>query len=151
MKIFIFLLILAAFLQSSFIPINLVLILLIARSLAIPEKQNLYAAFLAGILLGLLQSQNLGFWTLSFVLLVKLLTLSKKLPFSRNLLTVLIVSGLALGLVSLGQSLYFHQAFELSKLIWEIVLSGPVYLMILFWEERFVVKPETRLKLRSWS
>jgi rod shape-determining protein MreD len=140
MKIFIFLLILAAFLQSSFVPINLVLILLIAKALARPEKDNLYAAFLAGILIGILQTQNLGFWALVFVLVVELASFSKKLPFFKNFLSALLVSAVILTLVSFLESIYFNEAFEWANLIWEIVLVMPAYLVILFWEDRFVVK-----------
>lgn len=149
MKIFIFLLIIAAFLQSSFIPINLVLILLITRSLANSEKENLYAGFLGGILIGLLQIQNIGFWSLLFLIIIKLLHLTKMLPFSKNILTIFLVSILAVVVVHLLESVYFQSQLEVAKIIWEIFLSLPTYFVMLFWEERFVVKSDSRLKLRS--
>ena len=146
--IFIFLIILAAFLQSSFIPINLVLILLICRSLVISQKENLILAFLGGILVGVLESQNLGFWTLTFLVLVKLLSLSKKLPVSKNILTILTVSSVAILLVSYLEQLVFKQTVDLKTVLIEIVVTVPFYFLVLFWEERFVVKPDNRLKLR---
>ncbi len=149
MKIFIFLLIMTALLQSSFIPTNLVLILLICRSLAMPEKENLYLAFLGGILVGLLQTQNIGFWALVFLLMVKVIHLTKKLPFSRNIFTVFGISALMIILVSILESFYFQTAIDQTKILVEILLILPIYLMILFWEERFVVKHDSRLKLRS--
>lgn len=149
MKFFIFLLIIAVFLQSSFIGVNLALVLLISKNLASPEKQDLLAAFLAGVLVGLLQAQNIGFWALLFILIVKLTSLTKKLPFSKNILTILIVSSTAILLTDLLEMAYFQKTFESLKVIWEVLLSLPFYLFLLFWEERIMVKPDARLKLRS--
>lgn len=149
MKIFIFLLILAAFLQSVFIPIDLVLILLINRSLVLPEKQNLYAGFFVGLLVGLLQIQNLGFWVLVFLLVAKVSSLSKKLPFSKNVITILLINIAILTMVSFFSMVFLKTSFNSNNLIWESILSLPVYFLFLFWEERFVVKSEGRLKLRN--
>lgn len=150
MKTYFFLLILAAFLQASFLPLNLVLMLLICRSLVLPgKKENLILAFAAGILLSLLQSQNIGFWALVFLLVVRGVALTKKLPVSKNLLTVLSVSIITITLVTLTQQLFFKQSFDPKLVLFESVLILPLYLIMLFWEERFEVRPEIKLKLRG--
>jgi cell shape-determining protein MreD len=149
MKVFIFLLILAAFLQSSVMPVNLVLLLLIARSLVVSGKENLIAAFLGGVLIGFLQAENLGFWCLVLLLVVKLVSTSRKLPVSKNIFTVAFISTLAIVLVNFLHQLIFKQTLDQWVVISEIILSLPIYACMLFWEERFVVKGEERLKLRN--
>lgn len=149
MKTFTFILVVSVFLQSSFLPFNLVLILLICKSLAKPDKYNLILAFGAGILVGILQSQNIGFWALSFLLLVRLVSLSKMLPFSKNIITIQVV--LAIAIIAMGafERVYLGQSFESSTALTEIFLSLPVYIILMFWNERFILKTDSRLKLRN--
>ncbi len=148
MKTFILILIIAAFLQSSFIPINLVLILLISRSLSLIDQANLAAAFLGGILLGLLSAANLGFWALVFLMVVKLIELIKKLPFSVNILTIIPVSLLLILAVEYSQQLLLGQTLSLTKVIVETVLVLPTYFVFNLLE-RGAFTPELKLRRQS--
>lgn len=149
MKLFILLLIIAIFLQTSFVPINLVLILIISRAFVIEELANYYLAFFGGILLGILSVNNIGFWPLVLLIIVKILHLSKKLPLSKNIFTVAIMAFVLLSAVDFLQSFLFHQDFEIKKVFIENIIAIPVYYLMKIWEERFIVKSEVKLKIRN--
>src|SRR5256885_1337250 len=117
MKFFILLLIIASFLQASFIPVNLVLLLLISRAFIIEDKSNYYLAFFAGLFLGIVSIYNIGLWPLIFLLLVKVINLSKKLPLSKNILSLIILSLGLIGLVGYSQSVMYHQFFDIKKVL----------------------------------
>lgn len=149
MKLFILLLVIAIFLQTSFVPINLVLILIISRAMVNEELANYYMAFLAGILLGILTVTNIGFWPLVMLLAVKVIYLSKKLPLLKNILIVSLMAFILLVAVDFLQSSLFHQDFEIKKTIIETIVTLPIYYLLKIWEERFIVKPEVKLKIRN--
>lgn len=148
MKLFIFILILAAFLQSSFIPINLCLILLICRSLALDEKANYVIGFITGLFLGILTSVNLGFWPLIFVIVVKLVHLSRKSPISAYALTILPLTFSISLLVLYIQTFIFSQTFNITPAITQAALALPLFFLIRFWEERFELRPEIKLRVK---
>lgn len=56
MKTLLLLIALFAFLQSAFLPINLVLVLIIARSLIVDDRENLFLAFFGGLILSFFDS-----------------------------------------------------------------------------------------------
>jgi len=147
MKLFIFLLIIACLVESAFLPINIVLILLISRSLNIDEDANLYMGFFSGIFLGLLSSFNLGFYALAFLISVQIIRISKKMPISANTLTVVPLSFILILLLSLAQEFFFQETFTLSSVIIQSLLALPIFIMVKFWEERFVVAPPLKLKI----
>src|SRR5260221_1034153 len=148
MKTFILILIIYSFLQIFFIPINLVIILLISRSLSLIDQANLAAAFLGGILLGLLSAANLGFWALVFLMVVKLIELIKKLPFSVNILTIIPVSLLLILVVEYSQQLLLGQTLSFTKVIVETVLVLPTYFVFNLLE-RGTFTPELKLRRQS--
>lgn len=149
MRLFIFLLLLSAFLQTSFLQINLCLILLISRSFAYEESENYYAALFGGLLLGFLSTANLGFWPIVFLLVVKLAHLIRRLPITANFLTVIPASLLIILVSSYVESLSYKTTINFVLIVLEAVLALPIYLLIRYWEERFVVKPELKLKIRG--
>jgi len=147
MKLFIFILILACFLQGAFLPLNIALILLISRSLIAVERSNLYLAFIAGILLGLLTSLNIGFYALIFIVMVELTHLLRKSPLSANILTVVPLTFLFLLALSLLEQFIFGSAVQTSLLLIQAVLSLPIFLLVRFWEERFIIAAPLKLKV----
>jgi hypothetical protein len=149
MKFFIIFLILAALIQSSFLSINLCLVILICRSLIVDEPLNYWAGFFIGIFLGLLQGQNIGFWPLIFLLMIKIASVLKSLPFSSNIFTVLPISLVLLSLTTGIENIFLHQMIDFKKVIIETLISFPIYLIFRFWEERFVVKNDIKLKIRN--
>ena len=146
MKLFLFILLLAAFLQTSFVPLNLCLLILISRSYAIHQRNNYYLAFFAGILIGLLNTANLGVWPIIFTAVVFLCHLIRQLPvMNRNLAVIPLTLVLVLVINGLEQ-LIFHTPFNWVIAIVSAVVSLPLFFVIKEWEERFIAKPGLKLK-----
>lgn len=149
MKTFIVILIISALIQTSFLPLNLCLLLIVCRSIVVTERLNYYLAFMVGILVGILGSQNMGEWALIYIGTVWLSTLSKRLPVSHNLVTVIPILLIVIGIANFAEQFLFNTSIEYSKMIMEMILSLPIFLLVKFWEERFTVKAGIRLKLRN--
>jgi hypothetical protein len=147
MKIFSFILLLAALIQTSFLPIDLCLILLICRSYAVHSRENYYLAVMSGILMGILSSSNLGFWPLLYVLAVLIVHIIRLLPITRRSLTVIPVTFLILTATAFTMNLFLKMPF-----IWWYALIGslialPIYMVIRIWEDRFITKPGIKLRV----
>ncbi len=150
MNVLIGLIILSAFLQSSFVGVNLVLLLLVTRSFIVETKANYFLAFFAGILVGVLSAQNTGFWPLVFLVSVLISHLMRKLPFNRGILTVIPVIILTVLFSTLAEWLFFHQTVNWYKPQFEIITGLPIFIFLNFWEDRFMYHSSgTKLKLRK--
>ncbi|HLC87832.1 MAG TPA: hypothetical protein VJG66_02145 [Patescibacteria group bacterium] len=147
MKTFLLLLILSSFIQSAFLPFNLVLVLLVARSLAVEDRNNLVLAFAGGLALSFLTQTNLGYWPLVLVLTVKLTGMIKKLPLSFNPLIIFLSGIVIVWAVALTGSVFINEKIQISNHLIESVLIVPVFYLVRAWEERFVVKGTIRLKM----
>jgi len=148
MKTLLLLITLFAFLQSAFLPVNLVLILIAARGLVSDDRQSLYIAFFGGLILGFLMQVNLGYYPLIFLLVVKTAFLIKKLPVSFNLLVIFISGIFLIGIGNVLSIIFIQQEFKLHIYIIEILLFVPFYYLVRFWEERFSVKPHQKLRIK---
>lgn len=149
MKTLIAILILLSFLQATLIPINLVLIFLIVRAYIRPEETNLYLSFFFGVFVALLTHHNLGLYPIIFLSLVYLTHLLSRSPLSKNALSVIPLVVIATLIVELFTTLPFNKApILMPTLVVAGILALPFYLIIKFWEERFVVRPQVKLKLK---
>ena len=149
MKLFLALLLISSFIQSSVLPIDLCLVFIICYALITDYKSNLIVVFLGGILLSLLTVVNLGFWPIIFLLVLKSTTLIKKMPFATNFwLFVPAVFLISLG-VNFLTMIFLGQSIEFLRIIFNTFAAIPIYFFFRFWEERFVVKHDIRLKLRN--
>lgn len=147
MKTFLLLLTLFAFLQSAFLPINLILVVMIARALVIEDRVNLLLAFLGGLILSFLSQVNLGYFPLVLIIVVKLVGLARKLPVSFNPLVVLLSGSIAIALVAISNSFFIHQNLTIWSHLVEALLVVPSYYLVQIWEERFIVKSHIKLKV----
>lgn len=147
MKTFLLVLSLFAFLQSAFLPINMVLVLIIARSLVVEDRENLFAAFFGGLILSFLAQVNLGYYPLLFIFIVKIAGMLKKLPVSFNYLMVFLSGIFLITIGTLLNSFFIGINFEIYSHIIEAILVLPVYYLIKFWEDRFIVKPHMKLRV----
>ena len=147
MKLFSFLILLAAFLQTSLIPLNLCLILLISRAYTNHSKQNYFLAFFAGIFLGFLAPYNIGFWPLTFLVAVFIVHVFRLLPISGRFLTIIPVAFIILTAVSLLESLAFHTPFLWLYPVISSLLTLPIFIVVHQWEDRFIIKPAVKLKM----
>lgn len=148
MKLIILLIILSAFLQTTLIPLNLVLLFIIARSYALTGSANFLLSFIAGILVALLSSQNIGIYPVIFLSVTQIIYWFKKLPISGSLLLIIPLFILISSTVSYIEQIIFHQSINIYKIIFETLIGIPIFIFVKFWEDRFIVKPQLRLKVK---
>lgn len=148
MKTLIIILIIASFLQATIIPINLVLIVLICRAYVRPDKTNLLLAFSFGLLTSHLNLNPFGLESMIFLVIVQISGALSKSPLATNYLTIMPIS---FGLLSLNltiSSLLTNQAIHLMpQILLESLLSLPIFYLVRFWEERFVIRKEIKLRI----
>lgn len=147
MKVFLLFIVLFAFLQSAVITLNLVLVILAARSLVLSDRSNLIIAFFGGLMLSFLTQTNLGYWPLVLILIVKLGELLRRLPVSFNILTVFVAGSLQVLVVVLLNKLFLGDRIEIYPHLLEAILVVPSYYLIKMWEERFVAKSAIKLRV----
>ncbi|MBI2086373.1 hypothetical protein HYT74_03465 [Candidatus Daviesbacteria bacterium] len=147
MKTLIIILILAAFLQTTILPIDLVLLILICRAYVISEKENLYLAFAFGLFTSHLNLISLGLYSLVYLIVVQIVQILSKSNLAGNPLLIMPIS---LGLITLSkvaESTMTHAAFDFSGVIIATILSLPILYLVRLWEERFVVQKQIKLKV----
>lgn len=149
MRTLIVVLIILAFLESAILNIDLVLMVLILRAFVKEEKGNLYLALGFGLFLAHLKFQNLGLVPFIYLVLVQLSHILSKSRLSNNHWVVLPITLVMLVIQDIIFSVINHFSIQIwPKTLIEAILVIPVYLIIRFWEERFVIKPEIKLKIR---
>lgn len=148
MKTFIIIVTFAAFLQSTVIELDLVLIILICRSYVKAEKENLYLAFAFGILVSHLNLTYLGVRSILYLILIQITQVLSNSRLAGNLLVIIPLTFLLLLANQTSSYLLNEQNFEVfPKLFIESVLSLPVLYLTKLWEERFIVRSEIKLKI----
>lgn len=149
MKTLIFILIVVAFLQASFLGINLCLSIILARSLCLEDKSNFFLALVFGLFLGLLSSTNIGVWAIIFIVVVKIANLLRRLPFAANLITIFPLSLIIFLGVHFVLSLVLKKSLDFNLALIEALVTLPVYILVRFWEERFTIHSEIKLKISN--
>lgn len=139
-------LILISFLQNTLVPVDLVMLVLISRSFLIDEKLNYYLAFFLGLLISFLSSSSLGGVSLIYLCLVMLISIFRKTQFATYWLVIVPATLVLASLTQFLEMFLMGHKFNLSVVIWQIVLILPIYLLIKFWEERFIPKKDIKLK-----
>lgn len=148
MKTLIVVLIIASFVQSTILPINLILIILLCRAYIRTDETNLYLAFLFGLLSAHLNLQTLGFQSIIFLILVQLTQILSKPRLAGNPLLIVPISLAAFSFNEISISLLNHQTIHLlPQVVLESIFSLPVLYLIRLWEERFIVRKEIKLKV----
>lgn len=148
MKTLLLILTLIIFLQASVLPVNLCLMILILKNFLRPEKENLYLAMSAGLLLSFLTNTHLGVYSLVFLILssgaqiVARSRLGDHILVALSLVTTSLIIFKIVDLFILGQSIQIWP-----ESLVEILLSMPLYFLIKLWEERFIIQQEIKLKL----
>lgn len=148
MKTLVIILILSAFLQTTVLSVNLVLIILILRSLVRNDVKNLYLAFFIGLLMSILDFKPLGFYSLIYLIAILGSQAITRLRFSNHLLIIFPVSLFFL----VGEKLILSWMNGESLQIWpqivvETVFILPTYILVRFWEERFIARKEIKLRM----
>lgn len=148
MKVLIAVLIFISFLQAAVMPVNLVLLILISRSFVVKDPGNYWLAFGFGLFLSLLLGLPLGVLSVAYILMVKIVHSLKATRFSSHWLLLMPLSLALLMADSLLQGLgLFHYSFNFTAELLKVFLVIPVYIIMKFWEERFIPRQEIRLNL----
>lgn len=148
MKTLIAILIIAAFLQSTILPLDLVLIILICRALIKEDKENLYLAFAFGFCISLLGGHLLGFQSCFYLLTVYSTQLISKSRFAKNSYLFIPLSLILLTLNTAAVSLFANQTIRLfPKVVIETILCIPTFYLLRIWEERFIPRKEIKLRI----
>src|SRR3989344_3259776 len=141
MKLTIAVLILLACLQASVLPLDLVLLILVLRTYVNRGKENLYLAFGFGLLLSHLTFAPLGILSIIYLAAVIFTDILSRSRESNHLLTVIPLTLIVLSINSAVNSLLLHQSINIwPKVFLERIAALPIYILIKFWDERFVVK-----------
>lgn len=148
MKTLILVLTICSFLQSTILPIDLVLIILICKSYLKSDKSNLYLAFGFGLLDDYLNLTTLGFHSLIYLMLVAATAALAKFRLAGNLILIVPLSLLFLSINQVTLSIFIHQSVQLfPKVFVEAFVSLPILYLIRLWEERFIVRKGIKLKV----
>ena len=147
MKTQIVILILASLVQVVFLPIDLVVLLLISQALIKNEKSNLWLAFFIGLFVAHLQQLPLGILSLIYIFEIELVQILRKMPLSGIFISFIIIF-FVLFINSLVYSIIFSPTLILwPKLFIEMILSIPTYIIMSFWQDRFIAKKDIKLKV----
>lgn len=148
MKTLIIILIIAAFLQTTIVPIDLVLIILICRSYIKSDKSNLYLVFIFGLFISHLNLSNLGFQSLIYLFLIQITQILSRSRLSGNSLLILPISLILLSLNQTAVALFTSQTPQLFPIsLVGAFLSLPILYLVRLWEERFIIRREIKLKI----
>lgn len=146
MKTLTIILIIASFLQTTIIPVDLVLLILICRSYIKSDKSNLYLAFAFGLLTSHLNLGTFGIQSLIYLGVVQVTQMLSKIRLAGNPLLIVPISLIFLSLNQVVNSLQSHTTWEFSGVILISILSLPTLYLIRFWEERFIVQKGVKLR-----
>lgn len=150
MKTLIIILILASFLQTTILPIDLVLLVLIFRSYLVSDESNLYLAFFFGLLVSHLSGTTLGVQSLVYLTLVQIVRIISSIPALNSIITIIPITFIGLTFNSAALSIINGSSIQLwPKILLESIAALPVYLLIRFWEERFVIRSEIKLRMKG--
>lgn len=147
MKTLIFILIIVSFLQTTILPIDLVLLILVCRAYIRPERANLYLGLAFGILISHLNLTSLGIQSLVYLSSVQLTESLSKIRLAGNPLLIIPITLIFLSLNQFTNALISHSSLDFSKVIWSSLLSLPILYLVRLWEERFIVRKEIKLKV----
>lgn len=148
MKTLIVILIVCSFIQSTILPVDLVLIILICRSFVKSDKSNLILAFGFGLLNSYLNLNLLGFQSLVYLILVVVTESLSKSRLAGNLFLIIPLSLLLMSINQAVLSIFTNHSIRLfPKILLESLLSLPIIYLIRLWEERFIVRKGIKLRV----
>lgn len=148
MKTLILALIIVSFLQSTIIPVDLVLIILICRSYIRSDRANLFLAFGFGLFNGHLNLTPLGLQSFIYLILVGFTEGLSRSRLAGNSLMIVPLILIFLTVNRLVLSIFMQTSFQLFPFIfWQALIALPVFYLVRSWEERFIVRKEIKLKL----
>lgn len=148
MKTLIAILIIVSFIQTTFLPLDLVLLILIYRSYIKPDRHNLFLAFGFGLLNAHLNLTPMGLQSFINLILIVFTEGLSKSKLAGNSLLIIPLSLILLSVNQIALSIIIGQTIALfPKILWESILALPLFYLVKLWEERFIVRGEIKLKI----
>lgn len=147
MKTLIVILIIASFIQSTILPISLVLIVLICRSYLKSDNANLFLAFAFGLTQDHLNLTTLGLTSLSYLIIVTIIGGLSKSRLAGNTFLIIPLTFVLLLINQTALIPFTHQNIQILNILPESFLSFPILYIVRFWEERFTIQKEIKLKI----
>lgn len=148
MKTLIIILIILSFIQSTILPLNLVLIILICRAFIKIDKANLYLSFGFGLFISYLNLWQLGVESFVYLIIIQMVHSITKSRFASNSLLIVPISLFFLSLDQTLISLFSKESLVIyPKVFIEAAISLPALYIIRIWEERFIIHKQIRLKV----
>ena len=148
MKTLIFVLIISSFVQGTIWPADLVLIILICRSMIKTDPANLYLAFSLGLLNSHLSLEPLGLRSLVYLMVVEVTQMLSRSRFSSHPVLIIPISLLGLSLSAVVGGMVTNQSIHIFPgVIFESALALPIFYLVRLWEERFIARKDIKLKV----
>lgn len=140
---------LLALLQTTFIPLDLVLIFLVCRSFVSSGRSNFYLAFCFGIMVSLMATKPVATFAIFYLLSVEVVQILKRTELSNYWLAILPISILVFLLENLLDIVMFGSWFSWTKILSQLGVVLPFFVGLKIWHERFVGQKDFRLKLKG--
>lgn len=141
------LLLLLVFIQSSLLPFDLIIIVIIVRSFLFHAKSNYYLALLLGLIVSLSSGQPLGVMSVIYLLVVHLVHWIRQATFASHWSFSLPITLFVLVIYYLINQFLFGVSLNYWNIPIQLIFVVPLYLLIGFWEERFVGRSVIKLRL----
>lgn len=139
---------LVAFFQASIFSTDLLVVFLIVRSFLVRHNVNYYLAFGLGVLVSILTSQPIGIMSIIYILVVKIVYTLRSTALSSYWFSLMPIGVGVLSLVSIANRFILNQPYLWTEVIIQSFLIIPMYITLLFWEERFIGRPTSRLQIK---
>lgn len=147
MKTLVIILIISSFFQTTVIPVDLVLLILMCRAYLKSGKENLYLAFAFGLLIAHLNLTSLGLTAFIYLIIIQITQIISKRSFSNYPLVLMPVSFILLSFSQIVNLLLTHQTINFLQIVISALLSFPIYYLVKLWEDRFIARKEIKLKI----
>lgn len=148
MKTVIFILIICSLIQETIWPADLVLIILICRSMIKTDSANLYLSFAFGLFNSHLSLEPLGLRSLVYLIVIEITQMLSRSRFSSHPLLIIPISLLGLSLSAVVGGIVTNQSMHIFPgVIFESALSLPIFYLVRLWEERFIARKDIKLKV----
>ncbi len=140
--------IIAAFLQTTVINLQLSLMILLSAALLRRDNLALYLSLFAGILIGTLSGINLGYYSLVYLAIVQGIRIYRRAPIHGNILFIAPAAVSAFFVFQLASLIYLHTSLDLVKIIFDSLIFVAFYWLIQFFEDRLNSNTEIKLRLK---
>lgn len=148
MKTLIIVLIIAAFIQTTILPLDLVLIIIICRAYIKTGQENLYLAFFFGLLISHLTLTLIGVKSVLYLLIIQTTQVLSKSRLAGNSVSLIPLVFVLLSANQITNTFLLQQTIQIfPRVLIESIISLPILYLIRLWEDRFIARRDIKLKV----